>query len=40
MEKIVRGFEEEKLKDCKEDIDTLLVFVCDQESLVLPEYTR
>jgi hypothetical protein len=28
MVKIVREFDEEKVKDCKEDIDTLLVFVC------------
>ena len=27
MAKAVREFDEEKVKDCKEDIDTLLVFV-------------
>ena len=27
MAKIVRDYDEEKVKDCKEDIDTLLVFV-------------
>jgi hypothetical protein len=28
MAKTVRGVDEDKVKDCKEDIDTLLVFVC------------
>ena len=27
MSKVVRDFDEEKVKECKEDIDTLLVFV-------------
>ena len=27
MAKTVRDFDEEKIRDCKEDIDTLLVFV-------------
>lgn len=27
MAKVVRDFDEEKVRDCKEDIDTLLVFV-------------
>lgn len=29
MEKMMRDFDEEKLNSCKEDIDTLLVFVSD-----------
>ncbi len=29
MAHAVRNFDEEKVKDCKEDVDTLLVFVCD-----------
>ena len=27
MAKTMRDFDEEKIRDCKEDIDTLLVFV-------------
>lgn len=27
MARVVRDFDEEKVRDCKEDIDTLLVFV-------------
>ena len=27
MAKTVRDFDEERIRDCKEDIDTLLVFV-------------
>lgn len=28
MAHAVRNFDEERVKDCKEDVDTLLVFVC------------
>lgn len=28
----VKGVDEGKIRDCKEDIDTLLVFVCDIKS--------
>ena len=27
LDTVIRGFDEEKVRDCKEDIDTLLVFV-------------
>lgn len=27
LDKVIREFDEEKVRDCKEDIDTLLVFV-------------
>lgn len=30
MAKVVRDFDEEKVKDCKEDMDTLLVFVSNR----------
>lgn len=29
MAQAVRNFDEEKVRDCKEDVDTLLVFVCE-----------
>lgn len=32
MAHAVRNFDEEKVKDCKEDVDTLLVFVCGLSS--------
>ena len=32
MARTVREFDEEKIRDCKEDIDTLLVFVRPQPS--------
>ena len=32
MAKAIREFDEEKIKDCKEDIDTLLVFVSEDSS--------
>lgn len=34
MAETVRAYDEEKVKDTKEDIDTLLVFVSDSASLV------
>lgn len=33
MAQHVRDFDEEKLRDCKEDIDTLLVFVSERDRL-------
>ncbi len=36
MAKEVRDFDEEKVQDCKEDIDTLLVFVSIHLLPVLP----
>lgn len=35
MAQAVRNFDEEKVKDCKEDVDTLLVFVCRPINSVL-----
>lgn len=37
MDKVVRVADEAKVKDCKEDIDTLLVFV---RSFILINLTR
>lgn len=36
MDKVVRDYDEEKVKDCKEDIDTLLVFVSIALSVFYP----
>lgn len=33
MAETVRAYDEEKVKDCKEDVDTLLVFVRHQSSM-------
>lgn len=33
MARAVREFDEEKVRDCKEDIDTLLVFVSDRNAV-------
>ena len=35
MAQFVKNFDEEKIKDCKEDVDTLLVFVSVHKSLVI-----
>lgn len=34
MAKTVRDFDEEKIRDCKEDIDTLLVFVSKDYAVI------
>ena len=39
MAKTVREYDEDKIKDTKEDIDTLLVFVCFPLLLVCPPHS-
>lgn len=35
LSRVIRGVDERKIRDCKEDIDTILVFVCIRSMALL-----